>query len=197
MNEGQLPWLPKNPRKWTQTDIDKTAASIKEDPDFLEDRPLLVVSLEDTLYFVVFAGNLRSEGAKAAKRRTVPCVLYTPETAEDYETIRRRAMKDNGSFGQFDWDEVFSSPWGQMDLDSMGIGKAFQQGGDPFNFNEGAKDEAEEKQPAQEDDFDEDADAIQVRCKPGDIWQLGEHRLMCGDSIDLEQVKKLMGGGEG
>lgn len=125
LNEGQLPWLPKNPRKWTQTDIDKTAASIKEDPDFLEDRPLLVVSLEDTPYFIVFAGNLRSEGAKAAGRALVPCVLYTPETAEDYETIRRRAMKDNGSFGQFDWDEVFSSPWGQMDLDSMGIGKAF------------------------------------------------------------------------
>lgn len=133
LNEGQLPWLPKNPRKWTQTDIDKTAASIKEDPDFLEDRPLLVVSLKDTPDFVVFAGNLRSEGAKAAGRSLVPCVLYTPETADDYETIRRRAMKDNGSFGQFDWDEVFSSPWGQMDLDAMGIGKAFQQGGDPFN----------------------------------------------------------------
>lgn len=192
LNEGQLPWLPKNPRKWTQTDIDKTAASIKEDPDFLEDRPLLVVSLEDTPYFIVFAGNLRSEGAKAAGRALVPCVLYTPESAEDYETIRRRAMKDNGSFGQFDWDEVFSSPWGQMDLDAMGIGKAFQQGGDPFN--ESAKDETGEQPQAKEDDFDENADAIQVRCKPGDIWQLGEHRLMCGDSIDLEQVKTLMGG---
>ena len=194
LNEGQLPWLPKNPRKWTQTDIDKTAASIKEDPDFLEDRPLLVVSLEDTPYFIVFAGNLRSEGAKAAGRSLVPCVLYTPETAEDYETIRRRAMKDNGSFGQFDWDEVFSSPWGQMDLDAMGIGKAFQQGGDTFNFNEGVTDEAEEQPQAQEDDFDENADAIQVRCKPGDIWQLGEHRLMCGDSIDLEQVEILTEG---
>lgn len=129
LNEGQLSWLPKNPRTWTQTDIDKTAASIKQDPDFLEDRPLLVVSREDSPNLVVFAGNLRSVGARAARLSRVPCVLYSPEEDEDYETIRRRAMKDNGSFGQFDWDEVFSSPWGQMDLDSMGIGKAFQQGG--------------------------------------------------------------------
>lgn len=194
LNEGQLSWLPKNPRTWTQTDIDKTAASIKQDPDFLEDRPLLVVSREDSPNLVVFAGNLRSVGARAARLSRVPCVLYSPEEDEDYETIRRRAMKDNGSFGQFDWDEVFSSPWGQMDLDSMGIGKAFQQGGDPFNFNEGVTDESGEQPKAQEDNFDENADAIQVRCKPGDIWQLGEHRLMCGDSIDLEQVKKLIGG---
>lgn len=40
-NTGQLAWLPSNPRQWTQTDIDRTAASIREDPDFLEDRPLL------------------------------------------------------------------------------------------------------------------------------------------------------------
>lgn len=43
--------------------------------------------------------------------------------------------------------------------------------------------------------FDEDDGGILVRCNPGDIWQLGEHRLMCGDSTELETVKKLMGGG--
>ena len=127
LNEGQLPWLPKNPRTWTQTDIDKTAASIKEDPDFLEDRPLLVVPFTEKNY-IVFAGNLRHEGSFAAKRSKVPCVIYYPETEEDYETIRRRAMKDNGSFGRFDWDEVFSSPWGTMDLEALGIGKAFKEG---------------------------------------------------------------------
>ena len=121
LNEGQLSWLPKNPRTWTQTDIDKTAASIKEDPDFLEDRPLLVVAIPGTQDFTVFAGNLRSIGARAAKRSKVPCVLYTPETDADYETIKRRAMKDNGAFGQMDWDEVFSSEWGTMPLDQWGL----------------------------------------------------------------------------
>ena len=51
----------------------------------------------------------------------------------------------------------------------------------------------EEEQPAQQEE--PEAGAIEVRCKPGDIWQLGNHRLMCGDSIDLEQVKRLLGGG--
>ena len=48
---------------------------------------------------------------------------------------------------------------------------------------------------AVEDDFNEAEDEIHVRCKLGDFWQLGDHRLMCGDSTDLETVKKLMGGG--
>jgi DNA modification methylase len=51
-----------------------------------------------------------------------------------------------------------------------------------------------EQKEVQEDDFDEEKDHIEVRCKRGDVWQLGEHRLMCGDSVSLEDVKKLMGG---
>jgi site-specific DNA-methyltransferase (adenine-specific) len=48
-----------------------------------------------------------------------------------------------------------------------------------------------------EDDFNEADENIKVRCQRGDVWLLGEHRLMCGDSVDLEDVKKLMGGGNG
>ena len=125
-NEGQIPWLPKNPRQWTQTDIDRTAESIKRDTDFLEDRPLLVVALDKRDY-IVFAGNLRYTGAVAAKLSKAPAVVYTPEGEEDEETIRRRALLDNGSFGSWDWDEVFSGPFGQMDLEALGIGKAFQE----------------------------------------------------------------------
>jgi site-specific DNA-methyltransferase (adenine-specific) len=46
----------------------------------------------------------------------------------------------------------------------------------------------------QEDEFDENTDPIEHRVTLGDIWQLGNHRLMCGDSCDIEQVKKLCGG---
>lgn len=103
-NEGQLEWLPRNPRQWTQTDIDRTARSLENDPDFLEDRPLLLVALEDK--FVVFAGNLRLTAARKLKLKSVPAILYTPETDEDCETIKRRAVLDNGSFGAWDVDAL-------------------------------------------------------------------------------------------
>lgn len=53
----------------------------------------------------------------------------------------------------------------------------------------------ETEQPtATEDDFDDSTDAITARCKKGDVWSLGEHRLMCGDSTSADDVAKLMDG---
>lgn len=117
-NDGQLEWLPRNPRQWTQTDIDNTARSIAEDEDFLEDRPLLVVPNGDD--YIVFAGNLRREGAKKQKMKTVPAVVYYPETDEDRLTVKRRAMKDNGSFGAFDYD-LLANEWDDLPLADFGV----------------------------------------------------------------------------
>ncbi|MGJ0669326.1 hypothetical protein, partial [Bifidobacterium pseudocatenulatum] len=44
-----------------------------------------------------------------------------------------------------------------------------------------------------EDDFDPDAH-YETKVKAGEVWQLGEHRLMCGDSTDADAVAKLMNG---
>lgn len=52
----------------------------------------------------------------------------------------------------------------------------------------------QEPQEAQEDDFDEEKDPVATICKEGDVWQLGEHRLMCGDSTKAEDVARLMDG---
>ena len=184
-NEGQIEWLGRNPRQWTKEDVDRTAHSIDEDPDFLGERPLLVLKLDDK-HFLVFCGNLRLEGAKALKMRSVPCVVYYPVTEEDRQAVRRRALKDNGSFGQHDPD-ILANEWDDLPLHEMGIDIP------DWETPEAAEDETLQ---ATEDDFDEEKDGILVRCKPGDVWQLGEHRLMCGDSTDLETVKKLMGGAE-
>ena len=178
-NNGQLSWLPKNPREWTQTDIDRTAKSIQEDTDFLEDRPLLL--LRDGDRYIVFAGNLRREGARKSGIKSVPSVIYYPETEDDQLTIKRRAMKDNGSFGSWDFDAL-ANEWDDLPLTDWGI-PAWESEETPIIPS------------VQEDDFDENAEGVLVRCNPGDIWQLGDHRLMCGDSTDLETVKKLMGGG--
>ena len=188
LNEGQLDWLPRNPRQWTKDALSLIVKSIKEDPDFLEDRPALVVPLDGTGDFVVFAGNFRCEGARAAKVGKVPCIVYEPEDADDRLTVIRRAIKDNGQYGEWDPD-ILANEWDDMPLADWGMpswvtgdrdGKDTSSGG-------GGKE-------VQEDDFDEDDKGILVRCKPGDIWQLGDHRLMCGDSTNLKTVKTLMGG---
>lgn len=118
-NTGQLDWLPTNPRTWTADDVQRTESSIKEDPDFLEDRPILVVSDVPGNY-IVFAGNLRCEAVSRIKMKSVPCVLYTPEGKEDELAIVRRAMKDNGSFGSWDFDAL-ANEWGDLPLTDWGV----------------------------------------------------------------------------
>lgn len=121
-NSGQLSWLPKNPRNWTKTDIDRTIASIERDPDFLEDRPLLAVPAESGKgeRYVVFAGNLRLKACKESGVKTAPVVVYFPETDEDRETVKRRAMLDNGSFGSWNFDAL-ANEWDDLPLLDLGV----------------------------------------------------------------------------
>lgn len=188
LNAGQLGWMPRNPRQWTKDDVARTARSIEEDPDFLEERPLLVVPSDVDGKFVVFGGNLRSEGARKNRMKAVPCVVHYPESEEDRQTVIRRALKDNGSMGRFDYD-ILANEYSEYDLTDFGIPAWEQPEGseDDGSGGEGGR------SGAREDDFDEQKAGILVRCKEGDIWQLGDHRLMCGDSTDLETVKSLMG----
>lgn len=51
--------------------------------------------------------------------------------------------------------------------------------------------ETDQAKEAIEDDVPTDVD---TRCKPGDLWILGEHRLLCGDSTNIQHVERLMGG---
>ena len=120
LNEGQLKWLPKNPRTWTQTDLDKTAKSLEEDPDFLQDRPVLVVEGVEADTFIVFAGNLRTMAAQQLEWSEVPAVVYHPTNKAERLVVKRRAMKDNGSFGLWDYDELANS-WDDMPLADWGV----------------------------------------------------------------------------
>ena len=118
LNEGQLEWLPKNPRQWTREDVEKTRASLRRDPDFQEDSPLKVIEYKGKL--LVFAGNLRTTSAREEKWETFESILYTPENEEDRETIKRRAILDNGSFGSWDYD-MLANEWDDMPLCDFGV----------------------------------------------------------------------------
>jgi hypothetical protein len=118
LNEGQLGWLPTNPRQWTQKDIDLTKASLQNDPDFTEERPVLVVECDGKL--LVFAGNLRTTAARASKWEYISAVLYTPENDEDKDTIKRRSILDNGAFGSWDYD-MLANEWDDLPLTDWGV----------------------------------------------------------------------------
>ena len=176
-NKGQIPGLPSNPRQWTRTEIDKIAKSLKETPELFEARPIIVTPYEGK--YIILGGNLRYEGCKANKDKDAPCIVF-PETTP-VEKMKEIVVKDNGAFGSWDYDAL-ANEWDDLPLVDWGV-PAWETEDKPATPE------------VTEDNFDEDADGILVRCNPGDIWQLGEHRLMCGDSTDSETVKKLMGGG--
>lgn len=158
LNEGQLDWLPRNPRTWTQTEIDNTAASIAKDPDFLEDRPLLLVEYEAGRLYIVFAGNLRHEGSVKNKMKEVPCIIYYPKTKEDYETVKRRAALDNVSFGHWDYDELANNwddiPWAAWGVhDWMGDAEGHEQGD---GEGDGLGEDEKPKEPKEKIEFVEE-----------------------------------------
>ena len=190
-NNGQLGWLPKNPRQWTQTDIDRTAASIREDEDFLEDRPLLVVP-KDAKTWVVFAGNLRLTAAKKIGLKEVPCIAYARETDEDEMTIKRRAMKDNGSFGAWDYDAL-ANEWDDLPLADFGV-PVWDASSDMKLTTEGREGGEGGKEQHQCENREDNTDGMTVekRAFPGAIFALDGHRLMCGDATDPAAYDALL-----
>ena len=80
---------------------------------------MLVVEIDNGFY-LIFAGNLRRESAPKAGLKSLPCVVYTPENESDQFVIKRRALKDNGSFGSWD-EEALANEWGDLPLADFGI----------------------------------------------------------------------------
>lgn len=175
-NKGQIAGLPANPRQWKKADVERLARSIEETPELLEARPLIVIQQDDK--YIVLGGNLRLAALKHLGRKEAPVYVLPDDTP--IEKQKEIVIKDNGSFGEWDYD-VLANEWDDLPLADWGV---------PSWETE----TQEEVANVTEDDFDEEQDEIHVRCQKGDIWQLGDHRLMCGDSTDLETVKRLMGG---
>lgn len=175
-NTGQIEGLPGNPRQWTRAEVERIARSLQETPELFEARPLIVIPHGDK--FVILGGNLRFAGCKHNKAVDAPCHVLPEDTPID--KMKEIVIKDNGSFGSWDYDAL-ANEW-DVPFEDWGVPAWDETSTEP------------EPVAVEEDDFDEEKDEIHVRCKPGDIWQLGDHRLMCGDSTDLETVKRLMGG---
>jgi site-specific DNA-methyltransferase (adenine-specific) len=100
--------------------------------------------------------------------------------ADDWTEEKRKefVIKDNIGYGEWDWDDIANN-WDEVQLTDWGL--------DIPDFNAGIKIDAEE------DDF-EIPEEINTDIVIGDLFEIGEHRLLCGDSTDSDSVAKLMNG---
>lgn len=125
----------------------------------------------------VIAGHGRILAAKKLGLETVPCIFV-----EGLTEAQRKAyiLADNrlAEFSEWDMDLVMGELEGleeyDFDIDLIG----FEM---PEVLPENVEDDYEERD-------------VEPRAKLGDVWQLGAHRLMCGDSTDPNAIERLMGG---
>jgi hypothetical protein len=160
---------PNNPRIIKDEKFQKLVASIKEFPQMLEIRPVVV-----NKDMIVLGGNMRLKALKEAGLTEVPCII-ADELSEDQQ--RQFIIKDNVGYGEWDWD-MLANEWDVEDLQKWGM--------DLPDFKE-------TELEAVEDDY-EQPDMIETDIVLGDLFEIGEHRLLCGDSTDSDQVAKLMNG---
>ena len=161
---------PNNPRVIKDDKFHKLCESIKAFPKMLELRPIVV---NDDM--VVLGGNMRLKALKHIGLTEAP-VIKASELTEDQQ--RQFIIKDNAGFGEWDWD-MLANEWDVQELESWGI--------DVPAF-------AETELEAEEDDFEVPEDGIETDICIGDLFEIGEHRLLCGDSTDSDAVARLMDG---
>tara|TARA_R100001460_G_scaffold2962_9_gene9173 strand:- start:947 stop:2080 length:1134 start_codon:yes stop_codon:yes gene_type:complete len=159
---------PENPRSISGEKFEKLVNSIRQFPEMMEARPIVVDENN-----VILGGNMRFKAAKEAGLQEVDVYVASWDEAKNPEFI----IKDNVGFGEWDWD-MLANEWDAVLLDDWGL--------DVWQ-------EEEEKEGLT------DADEVpEVPADPitqlGDLWILGEHRLLCGDSTKAEDVERLMDG---
>lgn len=183
-NNGQLAdrGIPKNPRFIRDGKYKKLLQSIKDDPEMLSLRELIAIdSGDEKTGYIIIGGNMRYRAMKELGYTEAPTKLLPSDFPAD--KARRIILKDNSSFGENDFDALLSE-WSMEDIESAAI-----------DIPDIADPHAEEAEDAEDDNFDVAGNTPKVaQAKDGDIYRLGEHRLICGDSTKEEYINALMDG---
>lgn len=157
---------PDNPRTITEAKFEALVKSVKEFPQMLELRPIVLKSASE---LICLGGNMRLRACLAAGMKEVP-VLFADELTPDQQ--REFIIKDNVGFGDWEWDKIVADwpeapEWG-LDLPEWAL-----------------------KKEVIEDDY-EIPDDIETDIILGDLFEIGPHRLLCGDSTNADDVGKLL-----
>ena len=164
-----------NPRKLKDSAIEKVAMSLKE----YGFRQPIVVDKDR----IIVVGHTRYRASKKLGFKEVPITIADNLTPEQINAYR---IADNRTAEESEWDSELL----KMEIKELEA-KDFKL--DLLGFNEDQLNDMlfEEKQGLTDEDEVPEAPEEPIS-KLGDIWKLGNHRLMCGDSVDYEDVHKLM-----
>jgi len=163
---------PNNPRIIRDDKFAKLKQSIIDFPEMLEKRPLVCFTDTDGK-LVVLGGNMRLKALSDIGAKELPVILADDWTEEQKAQF---LIKDNVGFGEWDWEQL-ANEWDAEQLSEWGLDLP------PM----------EVQIEAEEDNY-EMPDEVQTDIVVGDLFEIGEHRLLCGDSTDSDQVSKLMNG---
>jgi DNA modification methylase len=158
---------PDNPRVIEDSDFERLVQSIKDFPEMLEIRPIVVDANG-----IALGGNQRLKACKSAGLEEVP-VIYASDLTEEQQ--KKFIIRDNGRWGAWDY-EALSLDFTPEELELSGVDVPLPE----IELPEAEEVEAPEKR--------------QTDIVIGDLFEIGEHRLLCGDSTDSDQVAKLMNG---
>ena len=176
MKLSNLKANPKNPRIIKDDKFNKLVKSLQDFPEMMEKRPMVCVTDVDGKLYPL-GGNMRLKALQELKYKEIPdeWVMLADEWTE--EKRQEFVIKDNVGFGEWDWDEL-NADWDLEQLEEWGLDVPELE---------------EEELEAVEDDY-EIPDTIETDIVLGDLFEIGEHRLLCGDSTDSDSVARLMNG---
>jgi DNA modification methylase len=167
---GSIKTNPNNPRVCKDDKFKKLVQSVKDFPQMLDIRPIVV---NDEM--IVLGGNMRLKACIEAGIKEVSIIKASELTPEQQNEF---IIKDNVGFGEWNWDDL-ANDWDETQLVEWGLDL-------PISFGEILE--------AEEDDFEAPEGGIETDILLGDLFEIGEHRLLCGDSTDSDQVALLMNG---
>jgi len=163
---------PKNPRIIKDARFQKLVKSIEEFPEMMRLRPIVVDNGG-----MILGGNMRYKAIQHLGYKDIPDEWVKRADELTDEQKKRFIIADNAPYGDWDWD-LLANEWDLQKIEEWGIEP-------PEDFGP--------KEEAQEDDY-EVPDEIETDIAFGDLFEIGQHRLLCGDSADGEQMMKLMNG---
>lgn len=115
-NRGQVEGLPSNPRQWGKGELDNLVKSIRETPELLEARGLIVWPYDGK--YIILGGNMRFSALREMNAVDAPCMILPEDTP--MEKLREIVIKDNGAFGSWDYD-MLANEWDDLPLSGWGV----------------------------------------------------------------------------